>query len=172
MPEGDRHGWIGTEVVTTRFGDFEFANGYPTREAADALLDQLVFNRAIEVYLTQIPRVAMIETRRGFREFGAATPQQFIIWKSLMDAQTLLLTANTETVYGIGFLDLRAQGPTVVEAPSQMFGNAMDFLQRFLVDIGPFGPDKGEGGSTCSCRPDTTVRCRPATSWSSRPPST
>jgi len=22
----------------------------------------------------------------------------------------------------------------------------MDFLQRFLVDIGPFGPDQGQGG--------------------------
>jgi hypothetical protein len=143
---GDRHGWIGTEVVRTRFGDFAFENGYPTRAAAGALLDQLVFNRAVEVYLTQIPPVAVIETRRGFREFGAATPQQVLIWESMMDAQTLLLTANTETVYGLGFLDLRGDGPTVLEAPPRMFGNAMDFLQRFLVDVGPFGPDKGEGG--------------------------
>jgi hypothetical protein len=72
----DRHGWIGTEVVRTRFGDFAFENGYPTRAAAGALLDQLVFNRAVEVYLTQIPPVAVIETRRGFREFGAATPSR------------------------------------------------------------------------------------------------
>jgi hypothetical protein len=76
----DRHGWIGTEIVETRFGDFAFENGYPTYEAADALLDQLVLNRAIEVYLTQIPRVAVIETRRGFREFGAAKASQPIIW--------------------------------------------------------------------------------------------
>ena len=89
----DRHGWIGTEVVRTRFGDFEFTGGYPSRAAADALLDQLVFNRAVEVYLTQIPPVAVIETRRGFREFGAVTPQQVLICESMMDAQTLLLTA-------------------------------------------------------------------------------
>jgi hypothetical protein len=43
----DRHGWIGTEVVKTRFGDFAFENGYPTREAADALLDRLVLNRSL-----------------------------------------------------------------------------------------------------------------------------
>jgi hypothetical protein len=142
----DRHGWIGTEVVKTRFGDFAFENGYPTREAADALLDQLVLNRAIEVYLTQIPRVAVIETRRGFREFGARKANQPIIWESLMDARTLLLTANTETVYALGFLDLKGDGPTVFEAPPKMFGNAMDALQRFMVDVGPFGPDKGAGG--------------------------
>ena len=46
----DSHGWIGTETVKTRFGNFEFKNGYPTPAAADALLDQLKFNRAIEVY--------------------------------------------------------------------------------------------------------------------------
>jgi hypothetical protein len=120
--------------------------GTPTREAADALLDQLVLNRAIEVYLTQIPRVAVIETRRGLREFGAKRANQTVIWESLMDAQTLLLAANTETVYALGFLDLRGDGPTVVEAPPRMFGNAMDVLQNFMVDIGPFGPDKGAGG--------------------------
>src|SRR5262249_36483193 len=62
------------------------------------------------------------------------------------DAQTLLLTANTQTVYGLGFLDLQADGPTVFEAPPKMLGVAMDALQRFLVDIGPLGPDKGKGG--------------------------
>ena len=55
------HGWLGTETITTRFGNFEFKNGYPTPAAAEALLDQLKFNRAIEVYLTQIPAVAIIE---------------------------------------------------------------------------------------------------------------
>ena len=60
-PSTNALGWIGTETVKTRFGDFEFKNGYPTPAAADALLDQLKFNRAIEVYLTQIPAVAIIE---------------------------------------------------------------------------------------------------------------
>ena len=142
----DRHGWIGTEVVRTRFGDFAFQNGYPILDAADALLEQLAFNRAIEVYLTQIPAVAVIEQRRGMREFGARRANQVTIWETLMDAQTLLLTANTETVYSLGFLDLNIDGPTVIEAPPKMLGLAMDTLQRYLVDIGPLGPDKGQGG--------------------------
>ena len=144
--QSDRHGWINTEVVKTRFGDFEFKNGYPTRESATALLDQLKFNRAIEVYLTQIPAVAIIESRRGVREFGAVRSNQVIIWENLMDAKTLVLTANTETVYGMGFLDLKSDGPTVIEVPPKMLGAAMDTLQRYLVDIGPLGPDKGKGG--------------------------
>jgi hypothetical protein len=140
------HGWIGTETVKTRFGDFDFKDGYPTRAAADTLLDQLTFNRAIEVYLTQIPSVGIIESRRGVRDFGATRSNQVVIWETLMDAETLVLTANTETVYGMGFLDLKAEGPTVLDAPPRMLGAGMDALQRFLTDIGPLGPDKGNGG--------------------------
>ena len=142
----DPHGWIGTETVKTRFGDFEFKNGYPTPASAEALLDQLKYNRAIDVYLTQLPAVAIIESRRGIRDFGAKRSNQVVIWESLMDAKTLVLTANTETVYGMGFLDLKGDGATVLEAPPKMLGAAMDTLQRFLVDIGPLGPDKGKGG--------------------------
>ena len=143
---GDPHGWIGTETVKTRFGDFEFKNGYPTAAAADALLDQLKFNRAIEVYLTQIPAVGVAAEHRGLADFGAKRSNQIVIWESLMDAETILLTANTETVYALGHLDLKSDGPTVVEAPPKMLGFAMDALQRYLVDIGPPGPDKGQGG--------------------------
>lgn len=152
--QSDRHGWINTETVKTRFGDFEFENGYPTRESAAALLDQLKFNRAIEVYLTQIPAVAIIESRRGAREFGAARSNQMIIWENLMDAKTLVLTANTETVYGMGFLDLKSDGATVIEVPPKMLGAAMDALQRNLVDIGPLGPDQGKGGKYLFLPPD------------------
>src|SRR5262245_15826895 len=142
----DRHGWLGTETLKTRFGNYEFKGGYPTPAAAEGLLDQLKFNRAVEVYFLQIPAVAVIEQRRGFRDFGAKRTNQFIIWESLMDAKTLLLTANTETVYGLGFLDLKTDGPTVLDAPPKMLGFAMDTLERFLGDIGPPGPDKGKGG--------------------------
>ena len=75
--------------------------------------DQLKFNRAIEVYLTQLPAVAIIESRHGMRDFGAERSNQVVIWETLMDAETLVLTANTETVYGMGFLDLKGDGPTV-----------------------------------------------------------
>jgi hypothetical protein len=144
--QADLHGWIGTETVKTPSGNFEFQNGYPTPAAAEALFDQLKFNRAVDVYITQIPAVAIIESRRGIRDFGAKQSNQVVIWESLMDAASLVLTANTETVYGMGFLDLKGGGPTVIEAPPKMLGAAMDTLQRFLVDIGPLGPDKGKGG--------------------------
>jgi hypothetical protein len=110
------------------------------------LLDQLKLNRAIEVYLTQLMPVSEIGLREGLRTFGAKKPTQVVIWEDLMDAKTVLLTANTETVYAVGHLDLKTDGPTVVEAPAHMLGFLQDGLQRYLSDIGPLGPDKGAGG--------------------------
>ena len=156
----DSHGWLNTETLKTRFGEFEFRKGYPTQAAADALYEQLTFNRAIEVYLTQIPAVAVMETRRGFERFGVKGSTQTIVWEGLMDAKTLLLTANTETVYCMGFLNLR-NGPIVFEAPPKMLGNSMDALQRFVVDFGPLGPDKGEGGKYLFLPPGDASGDRP-----------
>lgn len=142
----DSMGWLGTEIVKSRFGEFEFKNGYPTPEAAAGMLDQLKLNRAIEVYLTQIPPVAEVAKHRGLADFGAKRSHQVVIWEQLLDATTTMLTANTETIYAFVKLDLRIDGPTVFEAPPKVLGFAMDALQHYLIDIGFPGPDKGQGG--------------------------
>src|SRR5262245_45064714 len=143
---GQTHGWLNNETLKTPFGDFAFKNGYPACDSGQRLLEQLKLNRAIEVYLTQMMKVSAIATREGMRAFGATRPTQVVIWEQLMDAQTILLTANTETVYAIGFFDLKKEGPIVVDAPPKMLGFLQDGLQRYLMDIGPLGPDKGKGG--------------------------
>ena len=165
-----KHGWIGTETVKTPFGNFKFKNGYPTPEAANALLEQLTFNRAVEVFLTQIPAVSVFAEHRGLGEFGAKRSNQIIIWETLMDAETILLTANTETVYALGHMSLKNDGPTVVEAPPKMLGFAMDALQRYLVDIGPLGPDKGNGGKYLFLPPGYTGEVPRVTSSPRRQP--
>ena len=69
-----------------------------------------------------------------------------VVWENLMDASTVLLTANTETVCAIFHLDLKTDGATVIEAPAQMLGAIQDGLQRYIIDIRTLGPDKGQGG--------------------------
>jgi hypothetical protein len=140
------YGWLNNETLKSRYGDFQFKNGYPVGEAASRLLETQMLNRAIEVYTTQMMRVSEIGLREGLRAFGATTPQHVIVWENLMDAKTVLLTANTETVYAFAHLNLRSNGPTVVEAPPHMLGFMQDGLQRYIVDVGPLGPDKGKGG--------------------------
>ena len=113
---------------------------------AARLLELQMLNRAVEVYTTQMMPVSQIAARQGIRAFGAVEPTQVVIWENLMDARTVLLTANTETVYAWGTLALKTDGPTVVAAPPHMLGFLQDGLQRYLADIGPLGPDKGKGG--------------------------
>ncbi|MGC1622755.1 MAG: hypothetical protein WA759_08160 [Pseudolabrys sp.] len=100
------HGWLNTETLKTRSCDFEFKNGYPVGDTAQRLLNLQKFNRAVEVYLTQLMPVSEIALREGMRAFGSKKPAQVVIWENLMDAQTVLLTANTETVYAMSHPDL------------------------------------------------------------------
>ncbi len=150
----DPHGWVGTETLKTSLGDFSFEGGYPAADVTQRLLDLQKLSRAIEVYSTQIMPVSEIALREGTRAFGAKKPNQVIIWETLMDAGTVLLTANTETVYAIAHLDLKNDGPTVIEAPPHMLGFIQNGLQRYLADIGPLGPDKGKGGKFLVLPPD------------------
>ena len=113
----------------------------------------------VDVYTTQLMPVSEIALREGLRAFGANTPQQVVIWEQLMDARTVLLTANTETVYALAHLNLKADGPTVVEAPPHMLGFIQDGLQRYIADVGPLGADKGNGGKFLVLPPDFTGKC-------------
>jgi hypothetical protein len=72
----------------------------------------------------------------------------------------VLLTANTETVYALAHLNLKAEGPTVVEAPPHMLGFLQDGLQRYLADVGPLGADKGNGGEFLILPPGFTGTVR------------
>jgi hypothetical protein len=92
VPAG--HGWIGTETVKTRLGDFEFKNGYPSGDATPRLRDALVFNRAVEAYLVQMHGVSWYRVWKGVGEAGSGAPNQLVIWETLMDGATLLLTAT------------------------------------------------------------------------------
>jgi hypothetical protein len=55
----------------------------------------LTVSRAIEVYLAQMPVVSWYAVWKGTATAGAGVANQLVIWETLMDAQTPLLTANT-----------------------------------------------------------------------------
>ena len=95
------HGWLGADTVKTRSGDFEFRNSYPAGDTTQRLREALVFNRAVEAYLVQMHGVSWYRVWKGIAEAGSGAPNQMVIWETLMDSATLLLTGNTETVYGL-----------------------------------------------------------------------
>ncbi len=153
----DTHGWIDTGTIELPASSFAFNDGYPSPDAASGLLDTRTLNRALEVYLEQMPAVSVYAIRRGLRDFGATTAQHVVIWESRMDATTLLLTGNTETVYGMNFLDLQADGPTVVDVPAGMLGGFSDMWQRNVADIGKTGVDQGQGGKVLILPPGSNI---------------
>ena len=66
------------------------------------------------------------------------------MFSKLMDSESLFLTANADTVYCIGIVDLTS-GPMVVETPPHSLG-IFDDMWRWIIDFGLPGPDRGEGG--------------------------
>ena len=150
----DSHGWIGSEIINTRFGHFEFKNGYPTAEATDKLYELRTFNRAVESYLHFVTIMSMFYMQKGLTDFGLDAANKFLIFENRLDAQSLYLTPNTESVYGMQFLDLKRDGPTIVEAPPGLLGGFNSMWQQALMDVGPTGIDKGQGGKFLLLPPD------------------
>jgi len=135
-------------VVTSEFvGDLHFENEYPTDGTVDKLFDQLDFQRGCQSFLRNITASSMYSFREGLRrDLGVTSASQIVVWEDQFDARSLLLTPNSETVYGLTYLDLKADGPTVCEVAPGMLGLVNDMWMREVTNIGPAGPDQGRGG--------------------------
>jgi len=143
------------DKVETRIGTLEFVDGIPTKETANLVYDNLDFLRGVETFLNGIPAASVEGLRRGAVELGATECYQAIVFDDLMDSNPLWLTGNTDTVYCTVFLDLKKDGPTVVEIPAGAGpGTVDDAFFRFVIDMGAPGPDRGKGGKYLLLPPD------------------
>ena len=138
--------FINTRVIESRIGDLKFKHGFPTPETAQALFDFRTFYRGVDAFTQNISGASMYRMRQSFAEVGAGKANQILAWADLMDSKSVFLSPNTEMVYIFTFLDLKNDGPTVVEAPPKMLGLVDDMWMRYVGDIGILGPDKGKGG--------------------------
>ncbi len=135
------------DKVETRLGTLNFVDGVPTVETTQKVYDNLDYLRGIEVFLNFVPATSLEGMRLGNAERGATKSNQVVIMDQLADSNPLWLTANTDTVYLSGFLDLQADGPTVVEIPPGSGPTTVnDAFFRFVTDMGGPGPDAGKGG--------------------------
>jgi hypothetical protein len=142
------------DSIETRLGTLRFFDGLPDKETVQTVYENLDFQRGVQAFLAALPAASLSATRTGIRTFGPDN-QTMLITESLMDSHTLILTANTETVYTIGWLDTHG-GPLVLEVPPHMLGFIDDFWERYVGDIGNAGPDKGQGGKYLLLPPDYT----------------
>jgi len=132
------------EKIETKIGTLEFPNGYPTSETAEKIRDELDYLHGVEAFMNSIQGVSLYALRKGFADAGIKDGD-FVYTSELMDSKSLFLTANADTVYFWGNLDLR-KGPLVVEVPPMVLGIFDDFWFRWVGDFGLAGPDKGQGG--------------------------
>ncbi|MGZ2426201.1 DUF1254 domain-containing protein [Rhizobium laguerreae] len=135
-----------TGPVETRIGPLELQGGYPSAKSVGKLYDEIDFQRATQAYIWATPLVAMEALRSAnARDWGVDYNDV-----GLVDGYTTpvvsALTGNNTTIYAGVFTDLERDGPVVIDSPVGVYGVIDDFWQRPVVEVGPFGPDKGKGG--------------------------
>ena len=135
------------DKVDTSIGKLEFFDGVPANAATvENVYDNLDRMRGTDVFLDNLGAVSMYSVRKGLDGAGAQGANKIAVFEGLMDSQTLVVTANTSTLYAYTYTDLAKDGPTVIEIPPGMLGFLNDAWQRFAGNMGVTGPDKGKGG--------------------------
>jgi hypothetical protein len=133
------------DKVETSIGTLEFFDGVPNKATIDTLYDNLDRMRAVDVYLDNQGAASLYAMRMGNASIGA-TSNKVSITEQLLKPESLYLTGNTSTLYALTYLDLKAEGPLVVELPPGMLGFLDDAWFRYVGNMGLPGPDKGKGG--------------------------
>jgi hypothetical protein len=132
------------DKVETRIGPLDFKDGMPSRDTVAKVYDNLDFTHAFNAFVNTYQGVNMAAGRKSFLSIGVKD-NEVLIFSELMDAKSLFLTTNADTVYFLGWIDL-SKGPMVVETPPKALGTIDDFWWRWIIDYGLPGPDRGEGG--------------------------
>ncbi len=116
--------------VDSRIGRLEFTDGAPNQESVDKIYDHLDFMHAVNAYMNAFAGASTYAMRQGFIDAGA-DDDAFLIFSELMDSHSLFLTANADTVYYVGIIDLSG-GPKVLETPPEALG----VHRRHVVAVG------------------------------------
>jgi hypothetical protein len=143
----------------------------PTPETSRLLKNELLFQRATQIYLWALPLINTLGMQIGSETAFGAGYNVLPVWKKRLDAKTLVTTPNSDVIYAMSYIDVGRDGPMVFEAPPGLQGILLDFWQRpipgptiggnaFLGDVGFFGPDGGKGGKFLIVPQVTTSRCR------------
>jgi hypothetical protein len=132
------------DKVETRIGPLDFKDGMPSKETVTKVYDNLDFTHALRAFADTLQGVSIHALHKGFVDAGVKD-NEVIVFSELMDAKSLFITANADTVYVMAFLDL-TNGPMVLEVPPKVLGAIDDHWFRWVIDTGLPGPDRSEGG--------------------------
>jgi hypothetical protein len=136
--------WVLPDVEKIATPDYAFERGYPSADTSQRARDDADFQRAIIAYRFWYPTVSAEGIFNGARAAGIEDGKAISI--AAAGPKQLAFTANSDTPYGFGALDL-ANGPMVIELPpGALIGLVNDHHQSWVLDMGLPGPDAGKGG--------------------------
>jgi hypothetical protein len=157
------------QAQSSRYGelaDQPFTNGFLSKDAIAALKDEQVFQRAVQTYTWMLPALNMYGMKEGSEKVFGKGYNVLPIWKDRLSAKTLVTTPNSDVIYAMGYVDLKDDGPLVIEVPPGLQGILDDFYQRPICSVGEIegrvwcgdvglpGPDHGRGGKYLLLPPD------------------
>lgn len=159
--------------VETPIGELKFFDGVPTDATIDKIYDNLDLMRGVQVFLDNQGAASLYAMREGNAGIGA-TANKVSLSEQLLSAKALYLTGNTSTLYALTYLNLKVDGPLVVELPPGMLGFIDDAWFRYVENMGLPGParTRARAASTCCCLRAIRARCPTAISSSRRLPTT
>ncbi|MES2792863.1 MAG: DUF1254 domain-containing protein [Planctomycetota bacterium] len=121
-----------------------FNGGFPPADAAQTARDEADYQRAMTAYRFWYPTISCEGIFNGNREKGIRDNESIVILSA--GPRQVAFTANSDTPYGAGCLDVK-DGPFVIEMPPGPFiGLANSHHQSWILDMGIPGPDAGKGG--------------------------
>lgn len=150
-----------------------FVEGYIAKDNVQKLLDESFFERGVQAYLWALPALNMYGMKEGSEKVFGKGYNVLPVWKQRLNAKTLITTPNSDVIYAMGYLDLKEDGPIVIELPPKMQGILDDFWQRPIPSVGEIngrkwsgdvglpGPDRGKGGKYLILPPDYAGKVPP-----------
>lgn len=121
--------------VEASIGRLNFIDGASLPETAERVYEDLDTARTMDTFMKGQPAASVHGNIQGSHSLGAVQAHEIVLSDKLLNSKSLFLTANTSTLYAFPDLDLKRDGPTVVEGPDGLLEAANDGYFRYLNDL-------------------------------------
>jgi len=75
---------------------------YPTRQSSQVLLDELTFQRAVQVYLWAMSAMYMYGMKEGSEKIFGKGRNVLAVFKQRLNAKTMVTRPNSDVIYVMG----------------------------------------------------------------------
>lgn len=118
-------------------GVLDYEAGFPTADTTQRLYDEMDYQRAVLAHQISDNLVSYYSMYTGPRDAIPGTKMgDLVVWEDFLDTKGIVLTGNDTTIYGLVYMNLKENGPMVVEVPASPFlGSILDLWQVPITGI-------------------------------------